>query len=194
MARVKITLFVLLALLSENVVGQFADDFSDGNFTGQPAWSGDIAKFAVQSGRLRLSALAANGDAYLSTPSSAIQNGSWECYIQMDFNPSSTNFVRVFIVADKSNLNDNVRGYFVMAGNTTDEISLYGQDGSSSTKIIDGLDGRLNAAAVSVRIKVTRDSQSTWQLFSDTGAAGIYQLEGTGTDKTYLSSSFAGIQ
>jgi len=56
-------------------MAQFTDDFTDGDFTHNPVWSGTVDKFTVADGVLRLSDGAASGSgsfkAYLSTPSAA---------------------------------------------------------------------------------------------------------------------------
>lgn len=190
----KIILQVLLILAAQDCLGQIADNFSDGDFIANPAWSGDHSKFTVNSGKLKLQAPVVADAAYLSTPSQAIHMASWEFYVQMDFTPSSTNYAKIYLVSDQAGLSGALNGYFIKAGNTSREVSLYRQSGNGEVKIIDGLDDRLNVPLVKVRIKVTRDAAGTWQLYSDPGAAGSYALEGTATDNTHTASSFFGIQ
>lgn len=189
-----ITTLGIVSLIGLGIVkAQIADNFSDNNFNSNPTWTGSDAKFIVVGGQLKLSAPVVNDNAYLSTTSSSISNGSWEFLVRMDFNPSSTNFARFYLSSDQTNLTSNLNGYFVMVGNTTDEVSLYRQDGVVRTKIIDGLDGRLNLSTFSARIKVTRTSAGQWQLFCDVGIDGSYEPEGTVTDNTHQTSAFAGI-
>ncbi|MBY0435828.1 MAG: lamin tail domain-containing protein [Cyclobacteriaceae bacterium] len=185
---------MILFLITNVCSAQFTDNFSDGNFTSNPTWTGDNAKFVINSGRLKLQAPAVAETAYLLTPSQAIHAASWEFYLQMDFNPSSTNLANIYLVSDQANVTGNLNGYFVKAGNTDDEISLYRQSGSTVTEIIDGLNGRLNLSTVQAKIKVTRDAAGGWQLFSDVGVTGTYILEGSVTDNTFTSSSFFGIE
>ncbi|HEY9047838.1 MAG TPA: lamin tail domain-containing protein, partial [Ohtaekwangia sp.] len=172
---------------------QFSDNFEDGDFTANPAWSGQNLKFSISSNQLKLQAPAVTDDAYLATPSAAINNASWEFYTRLSFNPSSTNYARVYLVSSQPNLADTLRGYYVMIGNTADEVSLYQQSGSTRVKIIDGADGKLNLANVEVKIKVTRDADGNWQLFSDVGLTGAYTSEGSTADNTFFSSSYAGV-
>ena len=75
----KKSIFTFIILLQANLVfGQFTDTFSDGNFTANPAWSGDIGNFEVDSfSKLHLNDSIANTSS-LSTPSQAIINGSWD--------------------------------------------------------------------------------------------------------------------
>lgn len=174
-------------------IAQFTDDFSDNDFKTNPIWTRDTAKFTVSAGRLRLLAPAVPSMAYLSTQSLAINNASWEFYVQMDFNPSSVNQSLVYLVSDNANLSSPLKGYVVKLGNTADEISLYRQDNETMVKIIDGVDGRLNSNTVKVKVKVTRDDAGNWQLFSDSGI-GIYTQEGATRDVTYQTSKYFGIR
>jgi hypothetical protein len=173
--------------------GQFTDNFSDNDFSVNPTWKGDDNKFLILNGELKLQAPAVISTAYLSTPCYSINNARWEFFLQMDFNPSSSNFSKVYLVSDQSNLASPLNGYFIKAGNTSDEVSLYRQDGITETEIIDGLDGRLSVTTVKVKVKVVRDASGNWQLFSDLGSTGSYTLEGSAADNTYLSSSYFGI-
>ena len=190
----EIVAFITFFLLASCCCAQFSDGFSDGDFTNQPPWAGDVSKFIVNSGKLKLQALAASETAFLATPSKAIDDATWEFYLQMDFNPSSTNFSKIYLISDQPNLNAALNGYFIKVGYTTDEVSLYRQNGTIETKIIDGLDGRLDMPLVVVKVKVTRDVLGGWRLFSDVGPSGKYSLEGVISDNVFTSSSYFGIQ
>ncbi|MCX7636438.1 MAG: lamin tail domain-containing protein [Cyclobacteriaceae bacterium] len=190
----RIVFQILLTLvLTGNVCAQFVDDFSDGEFTFNPVWSGTAEKFMVDNNRLRLFAPAATDVAWLSTPSLAINDAVWEFWVRLNFNPSSSNFTRIYLSSSQHNLSGSLNGYFVMIGDTQDEVSLYRQTGTTRTKIIDGSDGRVNSDPVIVRVRVTRSNEGEWQLFTDAGATGAYILEGQVTDNTHLSSAFFGV-
>ena len=90
------------------------------------------------------------------------------------------------MTSDQADLSGPLHGYFVMIGNTQDEISLYKQSGNTITKIIDGVDGRVNLSIVNVRLKVTRDAEGSWELFSDIGITGTYISEGIAQDLTFF--------
>ncbi|MEA1874256.1 MAG: Ig-like domain-containing protein, partial [Bacteroidota bacterium] len=191
----KYLLFILIANLSLPLMGQFSDDFSDGNFTDNPAWGGETDKFTVStSNELQLFDDSESGDAYLSTQSEAIENASWEFLVKFDFNPSSANYTDVFLCSNTSDLSGNVDGYFVRLGNTDDEVSLYLQSGTTKTKIIDGIDDRLDNEPISVRVKVTRNNIGNWTLFSDTLGGTNYMTEGTVFDDTHISSFYFGVK
>ncbi|MEJ0054576.1 MAG: Ig-like domain-containing protein [Bacteroidota bacterium] len=180
-------------LLTGDCYAQLNDNFSDGDFIINPAWTGDNPKFAINGGKLKLQAPAVSESAFLSTPSEAIYLASWEFYIQMDFTPSSTNQAKVYLVSDRPNLNGPLNGYFVKIGNTAREIALYRQSGNAETKIIDGFDDRINLSLVKAKVRVTRSESGVWQLFSDVGPSGTYASEGTFTDKIFDTSAYFGI-
>jgi hypothetical protein len=181
-------------LITQFSVAQVVDDFSDGDFTSNPVWSGDVANFEVNASfQLHLDAPVVADESYLSTSSTSINNTAWEFFVQFDFNPSSANFAKVYLVSDQANLKGSLNGYFVKIGNTADEISLYKQTGTTETEIIDGLDGRVSQATVTARVRVTRDLTGNWELLSDTTGGSTFFSEGIVTDVTYTSTTFFGV-
>lgn len=192
--RKKIGIILLVLFITQLGYAQFVDDFTDGDFTANPVWNGNNANYEVDASfMLHLNAPAQTDTSYLSTPSSAINTASWEFFVQMTFNPSSSNYAKIYLVSDQANLRGPLNGYFIKVGNTTDEISLYRQDGLIETEIIDGIDARVNTNPVNVSIQVTRDNIGNWQVLSDTTGGTAYVLEGSGLENTYTSSSFFGV-
>lgn len=172
---------------------QFTDNFSDGNFNTNPVWAGTDAKFSIESGILKLTAPAVTETAYLSTASTSINNASWEFLVTITGGTSGSNYADVYLVSDNSNLTESLNGYFVRIGGTDDEVSLFKQTGTVKTnKIIDGANSRVNQTLATIRIKVTRDENANWQLYSDPNASGFIQ-EGFVTDATHLSSAHFGV-
>lgn len=186
--------FVIFLALSSSVCAQFTDDFTDGDYTTNPEWTGDDAKFIVNASQeLQLMAPAESSDAYLSTSSESIENAVWEFYIRMEFNPSSTNYSRVFLVSNSADLRNPLNGYFVYIGGTNDEISLFRQTASTRTSIITGTPGSVNSTTVNAKIRVTRDVTGNWELLRDTSLTDVYISEGTVFDDTYVQSTYFGV-
>lgn len=184
--------FSLLSIIQLHA--QFEDDFADGDFTSNPEWTGETDKFITESEVLRLFAPAEADQAVLVTSSSSINNASWEMLVQLDFNPSGSNYADVFLVADLPDLAQEVNGYFVRIGNTNDEVALYRSDGDAVEKIIDGPDDYVNVSFVNVRISVLRDDFGNWTLLADnTGGLSFAEL-GTAFDNTYLSGNYTGVR
>lgn len=184
-----VLLFVVTGLSS----AQFSDDFTDGDFTNSPTWGGMTSNFEIDGiNQLHLLAPAIDDTSYLSVPTTVVTT-TWDFYVRMDFNPSSSNLARVYVMSDNADLSGLLNGYFVMIGNTTDEISLYRQTGTTITEILDGADGIVNTSAVGVRIQVTRDATGNWEIFRDALGGYAFTSEGTVNDNTYSTTSHFGV-
>lgn len=190
----KILPVILWLLFAGDCTAQVVDDFSDGNFLLNPTWLGDQSKFVVSNERLKLQAPALAGTAFLITESQAVQEAVWEFAVQFDFNPSSSNYSKIYLVSDKADLQTALNGYFVKVGHSSKEVSLFVQHGSSETELIDGLDDRLNFSLINLSVRVTRDAAGSWNLFSDVGRTRTYALEGSTIDEAHLVSGYFGIQ
>jgi hypothetical protein len=193
----KIILFIAMVCgITSFLKAQFTESFTDGDITTNPTWVGGTADFTVNpSFQLQSNNTVANSTYYLSTASTLATTAQWEFYHQITFNPSSANYVDVFLTASASDLTANTtNGYFVRIGNTADEIALYRKDGAAVTKIIDGVDGVLNTSNNVMKIKVVRNAANQWTLNRDlTGTGNTYFTEGIVTDATYTTSSFFGV-
>ena len=183
----------LLVLVNMASYGQWADDFTDGNFTLAPEWSGETEKFEIADEVLHLNDAAASGSAYLSTPSKAVADATWKFSIKISENPSSSNFTRIYLMADQADVSGPLNGYFVMVGGTEDEVSLYRQDGSSVVRIIDGEDKRVDSKPVQINIQVTRDNQGNWELLSQPLGEPSFVREGNVQDERHTVSHYAGL-
>ena len=175
---------------------QITDDFTDGNTTESPIWLGETLNFVVNpDALLQLAAPAIAGQSHLSTSSEIINEAEWSFYVKLAFNPSSSNYMDIYLVSDEDNLKNPLNGYFVRIGNTQDEVSLYRQSGASSTsiKIIDGADQRVDFSIVECNIKVTKTNENFWELFVDTDLNGNYISEGTTMDNEHFFSKYFGI-
>jgi len=188
-----LALVIFLTLIPIVVKAQVVDDFSDGDFTDNPIWNGDVGEFDASGGDLRLLSSGTN-DSYLSTPSALISQTTWEFFVHLGFNPTSGNKAYIYLVSDQENLEAELNGYFVLIGNTDDEISLYRQDGTTQTKIIDGTNDVIDASSVNVRVNVTRDDAGIWELFYDVSGGTSMISDGTVYDDLHASSAFFGIQ
>ncbi|MBR4582342.1 MAG: lamin tail domain-containing protein, partial [Bacteroidales bacterium] len=195
--KIKIFTLVILLLLgfgaSAQVNGGFTDDFSDGDFTANPQWTGETTKFQVNGGELQLNDSEAS-TAMLSTECHAIDGAEWTFKVRYGFNPSTNNFCDVYIVSDNANPFSCTAGYFVrVCGvSTTDNVCLYRKNSSTSTKIIDGR-GLTLGTNNTFKIKVTRSADGEWKLYTDVNDEGTYTQEGETTDLTYSASRYFGL-
>lgn len=179
---------------------QFYDDFLDNGTQLDSAWQGTREKFYIQeidaaTNRLTLNdtnATSGKNHAYLSRPSQAILDAEWQISLKLDVELTASNYARYYVVADTADLGGALNGYFVWMGNSGKEFALYRQNGTQTTKIIDGADGR-TANCKTIDLKLTRDSAGTWQLYSRVGDESAFTLEGRCSDRTNLCARHTGI-
>ena len=150
-------------------------------------------RFIVSDNQLKLEAPTEDGVAFLSTISPVGTDATWEFKLKMEFNPSASNYSRVYLMADQPDLSGALNGYFVMIGDSKDEVSLYRQTGRTFSKLIDGRDGILNLSTIEIGIRVLRNEDEGWQVFTDLGLTGNYFLEGAMEDNMFMTSRYFGI-
>jgi hypothetical protein len=187
----KLILFFLLLPLTEFC--QVTDDFTDGDFTNTPAWVGDASKFEVNSSKqLHLNTTGAD-TAILCTTNSLVSNTEWRFWVKLSFQTSGNNNARVYLVSNQQNIAGSLNGYFVQVGETDDSIALFKQTGTTLHKIIPGTVAYTNNSTNILRIRVTRDNSGNWSLYSDPIGGNAFQLEGTGFDNTFTTTSWFGV-
>jgi len=183
----------LLYLISVNIslYAQFTEDFSDGNFSSTPTWSGDESKFTIVGEELRSNSTKASDIFYLSTPS-ALAPGDleWRFRVNMQFSTSGANYTDVYLMADTASLTQVTNGYFVRIGNTKDEISLYKIVGGTTTQLTDGTDSKTHNKNITVR--VTKGAFGTWAVYADYTGGNDYATEGTAIDNDITTSDYFG--
>lgn len=185
--------FTPLMLLSQQTIS-WSDDFSDGDFTHNPTWSGTADNFIINKDKQLQSNAPGASRSYLSTSSEVFENGVWEFWVRINYNPTSQNYSMVYIISDRVDVSGEVNGYYVQIGNTAKEISLYRQEGSKRTKIIDGEDRILDMNPVIVKIRVTRSNEGDFALYRQRFAANgdaiddDYVQEGTTVNDLAISN------
>ncbi len=188
-------IFIMLAVVPFFASAQVTENFDDGDFTNNPTWIGDVASWQVVGGELNSNNLNINTSFYLSTPSTLASDAQWEIWVNFKQSTSGSNYMDIYLTSDIQDLNGAGNGYFVRIGGTPDEISLYSKISGTSTKIIDGTDGRSQVSSSDnyFRIKVTRTSANLWSLYDDNAGGTNYFTEGTITDANFTTSAYFGI-
>jgi hypothetical protein len=194
----KLLYLLLLLLLPALAQAQVVDAFTDGNFTANPAWTGDAASFQVAGQQLQSNGPAATGTQIaLSTPSQANTGTVWEFWANLKFATSSGNLADVWLMATQPDLkNTSNTGYFVRLGGTDDEVSLFRKDSTrAAVLVIDGLNGTLASTTNNlVRVRVTRSAANRWTLERDlTGGRTFVAEAAQPTDATYQRSVAFGV-
>lgn len=181
MGRVFLVLFFFFGVFVSR--GQVVERFGDGNFTNEPSWQGDGADFYVNSSfQLQLRATLA-GVSYLSVPITLTNSDSieWQFYIRQNFAPSSSNFGRIYLLADSADTEQPVNGYYLQFGEslTNDAIELFRQTDSTSVSVCRGINGHIAAAfAIHVRVLYSPDGKWSIQTSIDQGVSYTQEAEG----------------
>ncbi|MFA7274996.1 MAG: lamin tail domain-containing protein [Crocinitomicaceae bacterium] len=185
----KTLLFILQLFLFSVGFSQITEDFSDGDITTNPTWSGTVTDFVVNSNFELQSNLAISATSFLSVPHglSTLDDKEWRFRVKMSFSPSASNFGRIYLVANGADPTTNPDGFYLQLGEalTTDAVRLFKQVGGISTQICAGASGQI-ATSFNFGIKITRDNTGFWSLFTDATGGTNYVLEASGTDAQNL--------
>lgn len=188
-------LSVCLSMLVQPVSAQFSDDFSDSSWQTPVPWLGDTLLFTTQQGKLRLNAPASSGSAQLFTANSAQENAQFSGYVELQFNPSSANYLDYYLIADRDSLHLPLNGLFLRFGHTNDELSLFKQQGLLKAKVIDGPDGMFNYNLNRCLFQINRDSSGRWTLLADSTASGQHWFSlGDWLDSSRYNAQFSGLR
>lgn len=187
---------LLLLFFTANSWAQLTDDFSDGNFTANPVWSGTTADFIVNAGsELQINnSIAATS--YLSTPHglSTLDGQEWHIWVKQSFSPSSSNFGRVYLAAASADLTTNPDGFYLQLGEagSLDAIRLFKSVGGISTEICAGTSAQI-ANSFTIGIRVVRSNAGLWSLYVDAAGGINYAFQNSGTDATNLLGTHFGV-
>ena len=171
----KKTCLIFMYFLPLFSFGQVYDNFSDGNFTENPPWSGTTGNFKINENFQLQSNASTTSVSYLFTPSEVFYDAEWKAWFRINYSTSASNYSVFYIISSSP---DNVGdAYFVKVGDTQDDVSLWRQQGTSKIKIIDGTDKRTDGTQVEILVKVTRDSLGNFSLFSKLPSESDFLLE-----------------
>ncbi|SFG66502.1 lamin tail domain-containing protein [Pedobacter insulae] len=191
------TLLFLLLLCSKLTFGQLHDDFSDGNLTENPTWQGQVSQFYITADKKLRSSLSVTAQTVsIFSANNLALNAKWEFSVQLNFDPSTTNLTRIYLIADKEDLSSSLNGYFIQIGESgsADSYDLYRQTGNLISKIIDcPTKNRADINYLSTKLRITRDDFGKWELFSAAPNSAIYNLEGSVIDNTFTNTNYFGV-
>lgn len=177
--------------------GVLTDDFSDGDFSGDPAWIGDTANFAVEGGWLRSRGPESSSTLVLSTelPDSVLE---WRILLRLDFDPSSSNYIRIYLSADRSDLQDDAQGYFLQIGESgatlSDSIDFYRSDGATEQRLLHSAFPCIRSATRNdIGLRVLRSAVGVWSIWADCTGGDEYALGAEVLDATYPVQDWFGL-
>ena len=172
----------VVILTQSTLFAQIFDDFSDGDFTNAPTWSGTDADFIVNaSEQLQLNNTVA-GVSYLSTPHNlaTLDTKEWTFWTRQNFAPSGSNYGRVYLASNSADLTTDPDGFYIQLGEAgaTDAVRLFNVVGGIHAELLAGPIGQI-ANSFQAGIRVVRDNSDNWSLYIDAAGGTNYTLAGT---------------
>lgn len=128
------------------------------------AYYGDVQNFIIEENSICLNAPQVASQSYLSTESNISQNANWSVDITLSFAPTSSNYLKWFIMADSSNVNASSSGYYLLFGGTSRTISFYLLKNGKSTLIHQEADKLLDNPRNHIKVNLSRLESNNWVL------------------------------
>jgi len=172
---------VLIPLVMQ---AQVRDDFSDGNFTSNPVWSGDTSSFAINpEHQLQLNS-SGSDTSILVTQGPHFIAMEWSFWIKLSFNTSANNYARVYLSSDSRDIASAVNAVYLQVGGSGDSLVLFRQNGNNHSLMYKFPFLRTYKSVNVFRIKICRDSAGIWELYADSTGGKVLRKYGcfTGTN------------
>lgn len=157
-------------------------------------WTGDCSRFLIsEDNRLQLNDPDKLGKSYVAFESASMNNAEWNLSVELQFRPSSSNYMRFFLCSDSPVLSEALNGYFLQVGNTNRQILLYRMS-NGSTKILGrSIEDRLDRSSISLSLKVIRSEEGEWRVYSRLNDEISFTEEFVVKDTMFENSFFSGI-
>lgn len=164
--------------------GNVLNPFPDG-------WTGDTNWFvSLNEGNIiQLNAPEESGEAFLFSHSQAFENAIWEMAFELDFNPSGSNYFKVYLATDGKKSFRN--GFYLVVGTSDDNISLWERKNGVDHLLIEGSEDLLDTDPVTATVRVTREPGGSWSLETNTGSG--WQQEGEANSDFGFASNYFGL-
>lgn len=197
--KFRFLLYFCLYLFSLPLSSQFVTDFSEGNLD---VWEGDKASFIINaSEQLQLNAPEGSTHAWLYTPVTFSDSMVWDMYINLQFAPSTSNQLKIFLAVNSFDL-DTASGYYLEIGASGDQdpLELKYLNNGTGEALAASTPGLVGMDPVEINIRVVRKENGEWQvyrtddiqaelLFTTThGAISLSALSYFGFDCRYTST------
>lgn len=167
---------LVLMLCGNCAFAQLQDDFSDGDFTSNPTWTGTSSNYAVNNGVLELNDQSGSGGQSALSAScnlTSLLNQEWRIWIDQNLAGSASNQSRIYFASNGAALSytgtgsSGVEGYYLLLGEALsgDVIRIYFDDGTNTTLLASGQTSI--ATGWQARLKITVDNSSNWSIAAD---------------------------
>jgi hypothetical protein len=180
-----------LAMMCMSLVanGQFAEDFSDGDFSN---WSGSTADFIINANQqLQLNAPSGNTASNIHVPVSFTDSMVWEFYFKLDFAPSTSNQLKIYLGLSSPDIS-TADGYLLEIGASGDQDPLvfkYTSNGNEDV-IATSSPGLVANQPVELTLRVKRTADGIWTFhdISESTPESLFSAQHTSTPLTLLNT------
>lgn len=193
----RIVYLVLFLIFIQSIAAQVKDNFDDGDIVLDPTWSGAVGNFRIDENKaLRLNAQDA-GQSFIYTTLMYPDSFILDIDVKLEFNPSATNYTRLYFMLDKANLTE-AKGYYINIGEngSADALRLYKLESGKSQALGTGKEGKLATDPAMVKLRVVYRQGGIMTIYGDYDANGIYEdfYEVQNSDIVTEEASFFGIE
>ncbi len=160
------------------LTAQLEENFDGINISDLTNWSGDLDDFIVNDdGQLQLFALE-KGVSQIYTPITLTESTEWQFDFILDFAPSSSNQLRVYLFADTEDLPES-SGYFLEIGESgsDDNLKFFRQKGGEEELLGEGTMSSVGFDPAEAKVKVIRSNNGIWSFFASYDGNQFVQLE-----------------
>lgn len=193
--------FLFTVFLPVSLLAQVTEDFSDGDFTRDPAWYGDLSHFKlssstavpeVQRPALQLDAPEA-GISTLAVSNQFTGDLEWHFWVKLSLNTSSGNFARVYLLSNTLDLKTPSEGYFLQIGGEEDSVIFFRQDSLEAIRLL-CLDSVFTGNSINaLRFKVLRGPEGNWKFYADPAGGHSLEFRGETNDLFFSGGEYFGI-
>jgi len=170
----RIAILIFCSFLVFGLDAQLSEDFSDGNLSVAPEWSGDVDSFQVnQNGELQLNGNG-SGIATIIAGVAFPDSVTWKVDFMTAFEPSNSNQFQILLMLDKADFS-SASGYLLEVGSTgsPDPVCIYALD-SGEMQLLNCSSGFFKPA-IYYGLKVEYHNSGVWKV-SLRDENGFYSL------------------
>jgi len=148
-----------------SICAQVSDSFSNPKSLKNGLWYGDTAFFTIENGKL-ISKGSGSKTAFLLLKSNLENVQNWRVDFELNFNPSSANYVDFILASDCPNL-DIANAYFLRLGGSNDAITLYHLKKGLEEKLQSWYAGFFDQSRSLFSLEIEKNDFNTWNLWID---------------------------
>lgn len=155
-------------------------------------WSGDTARFQFENKNIQLLDSTENNSS-IFTPLANSHNTSWEFTISLDFSPSASNRLIVYLVTDTNSTEHINKSIFLQLGESGNEdaIELYFTENKKQTLLLRSKDF-FSTSIDSLTIKVNHTSDNQWEILTKPNDESSFTSQGNVIFETALNTKYFG--